>query len=465
MMDIDHAADAAPAQRFSDARRVDAIEAAAIALDGGPAQYAPLLRDLGRASWALLGSASHGTHEFYRERAHITGRLIVEHGFDAVAIEGDWPEAYRIDRYVRGLGDDAFATEALDGFKRFPCWLWRNADMVDFVDWLREYNAQRAPAHRFGFYGLDLYSLHGSMTAVLDYLRRADRSIHAKTRARYACFDQYSGDTDAYGWMAALGVSRRCNEEVLATLVELRQHAAHVQRDGSAEAIEAAFDAEQNARLVRNAERYYRAMAQRGASTWNMRDEHMFETLEALERHLHRRLGRTPKIVVWAHNAHLGDARATEAGRAQGELNLGQLLRQRHGDAVRQVGFTTYDGTVTAASGWGALAERKTVRPARADSHEALLHLTGIARFLLPLRGRGPAQRRVTAALAEPRLQRAIGVIYRPEAEHASHYARSWLPEQFDWLVHLDHTRALEPLERSARWAESDLPETHPTGL
>lgn len=422
-----------------------------------------LLAMVGDARFVLLGEATHGTHEFYRERARITRRLIAERGFHAVAVEGDWPDASRVNRFVRGLGEDDFAVEALDGFRRFPTWMWRNADVLEFVEWLRAHNVARPPGQHAGFYGVDLYSLHRSMAAVLRHLDAADPDAARRARERYACFDQYGEDSKLYGLMAGLGSAEGCEQEVISAWIDLQRRSVQAASSGAPDAdAEAAFDAEQNALLVKNAEAYYRSIYRREVSSWNLRDRHMDETLERLERHLHARHGEPPRIVVWAHNSHLGDARASDKGRRRGELNLGQLVRERHGREALLVGFSTHHGSVTAASDWGAPAERKRVRPSLPDSYERVMHASGVPRFLLPLRGDGAHVR----ALAEPRIERAIGVVYRPETERQSHYFFATLPEQFDALIHVDTTRAVEPLERGSAWLDTqELPETYPAGV
>jgi erythromycin esterase-like protein len=442
---------------------VGAVREAAHPLAGSAEDYDPLMRLIGDARFVLLGEASHGTHEFYRERAQITKRLIREKGFTAVAVEADWPDAYRVNRYVRGVGQDAEAVDALAGFKRFPTWMWRNADVLDFVGWLRAHNdALPARAPKVGFYGLDLYSLHASMEAVLGYLDKIDPEAASRARDRYSCFDHFGEDTQTYGYAAGFGLSESCEGEVVSQLVELRRRAAeYASRDGRV-AEDEFFFVEQNARLVKNAEEYYRSMFRGRVSSWNLRDQHMAETLDALAAHLERQ-GQQAKVVVWEHNSHLGDARATQMGEA-GEWNVGQLVRERHGGEAVLVGFSTYAGTVTASSDWDAPAERKRVRAALAESYEALFHETGVPRFLLPLRDGGEA----AAGLSEARLERAIGVIYRPDTERQSHYFYARLPAQFDAVLHFDETRAVEPLERTARWRQGEAgeaPETYPSGL
>lgn len=422
--------------------------------------YDPLIRSIGDARFVLLGEASHGTHEFYRERAQITKRLIEEKGFSAVAVEADFPDAYRVNRYVRGESRDADAVEALGGFKRFPSWMWRNADVLDFVGWLRFYNDYLPPDRsKIGFYGLDLYSLHSSIEAVLHYLDKIDPDGAKRARERYACFDHFGEDTQAYGYAAGLGFSSSCEDEVVSQLLELNRRAAELAtRDGRV-ARDDFFFAEQNARLVKNAEQYYRTMYRSDVSSWNLRDRHMVETLVELERHLSSR-DRKAKIIVWEHNSHLGDARATEMSR-RGEWNVGQLIRQRFGDESVLVGFTTFNGTVTAASSWGGPAERKRVRDALPNSVESLFHETGIERFLLLM----PKNSRANSALQKPFLERAIGVIYRPETERQSHYFTTRLSDQFDAVIHFDETRAVEPLERTSEWEAGEVFETFPEGV
>lgn len=436
-----------------------AVRESAYPLTGVREDYDPLIGLIGDARFVLLGEASHGTHEFYAARAEITKRLIKEKGFTAVAVEADFPDAYRVNRYVRGVGQDTDSNTALAGFKRFPVWMWRNSDVLDFVGWLRAHNdALAADEKKTGFYGLDLYSLHVSIEAVLGYLDNVDPEAAKRARYRYSCFDHFGEDTQAYGYAAGFNLTESCENEVTHQLVELRRRAAeYASRDGRVAADEFFF-AEQNARLVKNAEEYYRAMFRGRVSSWNLRDRHMAETLDHLVAHLEGQ-GQQAKIVVWEHNSHLGDARATEMGE-RGELNVGQLVRERYGDESVLVGFSTYTGTVTAASDWDAQPERKRVRPALKGSYEALFHETGVPRFLLNLRDDDK-----TAGLSEPRLERAIGVIYRPETDRASHYFFARLSAQFDAVLHFDETRAVEPLERAAGWEKGEAPETFPSGM
>jgi len=439
---------------------LDAVRLDAQPLHGGDGDYDALLELVGDARLVALGEASHGTHEFYRERARITRRLIEERGFTAVAVEGDWPDADRVSRYVQGFGDDADGEEALRGFQRFPTWMWRNAEVLDFIGWLRAHNERLAPAQpSVGFYGLDLYSLGASMQAVVAYLDEVDPAGAARARRRYECLHPFSGDSAGYGQAVLLGVSEPCRRRVLEQLVELRRHAGDYLRADGLVAEDRYFLAEQNATVVADAEEYYRTMFAGPAPSWNLRDRHMADTLDQLQVHLSRH-GDAGKVVVWEHNSHVGDARSTEMAQ-RGELNLGQLMRERHAHDVVLVGFSTYAGTVTAASEWGGEAERKRVRPALADSYEALLHATEIPAFLLCPLGMSASGR----ALREPRLQRAIGVIYRPESERQSHWFAACVSQQFDALVHIDVTRAVEPLERTGAWELGEPPETYPTAL
>jgi len=432
-----------------------AIRENAQRVTGARQDYDSLMELIGDSRFVLLGEASHGTHDFYDTRAQITEWLIQEKGFSAVAVEADWPDAYRANRYVQGRSSDGQAIEALDSFRRFPTWMWRNTDVVEFIAWLREFNdALPKGKRKVGFYGLDLYSLHASARAVLDFLDKVDPEAARRARYRYSCFEHFGEDTQAYGYAARFGLSKSCEDEVVGQLVEMRKRAADLaSRDGHVDPDDF-FMAEQNARLVKNAERYYRSMFESRIESWNLRDQHMVETLDALTEHLG---GSSAKIVVWAHNSHLGDARATQLEQS-GELNVGQLVRERHGENAVLVGFTTYTGTVTAASDWDGPTERKGVRPALSESYEALFHETGTPSFLLNLRGANW----LSGVLDPQRLERAIGVIYLPESERVSHYFYARLAEQFDAVIHLDQTRAVEPLERTSQWETGDVPETFP---
>jgi erythromycin esterase-like protein/predicted phosphoribosyltransferase len=414
---------------------------------------------VGDARLVLIGEASHGTHDFYAARAKMTRRLIEQRGFCGVAVEADWPDAYRVNRFVRGRSEDATAEEALGGFERFPTWMWRNTVVLDFVGWLRERNDRVGDeARKAGFYGLDLYSLRRSIDEVISYLERVDPESAARAKERYSCFDHASGDDgQSYGFAAAFGAGESCEQEAVAQLVELQRQAHEYARPDGLLAEDEAFYAERNAVVVQNAERYYRTMFGGQVASWNLRDQHMVETLEALAEHLGRVRGEPAKIVVWAHNSHLGDARATETG-SRGELNVGQLVRERHEGQCRLIGFTTYTGTVTAADDWDEPADRKVVRPGMANSVEELFHQVGSKEFLIWFDVAPPAAQ----VLGSARLERAIGVIYRPQTERQSHYFHARVADQFDAVIHIDETRALEPLERTARWERGEAPLTYP---
>ncbi|MDB6058618.1 MAG: erythromycin esterase-like enzyme [Verrucomicrobiales bacterium] len=447
---------------LSSRRTIDTVRKFASPLTGASTDYDPLLELVGDAQFVLLGESTHGTHEFYNSRAEITKRLITEKGFNVIALEADWPDALRVNRYVRGGDQDETANEALSEFKRFPTWMWRNADMVGFMGWLRAHNAttRNHPAwSKVGVYGLDLYSLHASIDAVIRYLQKMDPEAAKEARVRYSCFEHFGEDAHSYRLTASQHKSLSCEDVVVEQLVEMQKRATDLlNRDGRAAADELFF-AEQNALVARNAEKYYRAMYRGRPNTWNLRDTHMVDTLDRLMEHF-RSQGEVPKAVVWAHNSHLGDARATQMTN-RGEINVGQLMRERHGDKTVLVGFTTATGTVTAASDWGDPAERKQVREPLQDSYEELFHDVAIPNFLLTIR----LNRTLYRALAPELLERAIGVIYRPETERWSHYFSSNIAEQFDAVIHFDETQAVEPLERTSQWDEGEYPETYPTAL
>lgn len=439
---------------------LDIIRAAAQPVLGAADDYDPIIELARNARFVLIGEASHGTTEFYRERARITRRLIAELGFNGVAAEADWPDAHRANQWVQDRSDDPDVLAALSDFHRFPRWMWRNEEVREFLVWLREHNDALPPDMRkVGFHGLDLYSMQRSTEAVISYLEKVDPPSAARARARYGCFDHFGDNPQVYGQMAALGAAEPCENEVVGQLVEMQQQRATLAADGP-EAADDYFAALQNARLAKNAEAYYRSMFRGRVSSWNLRDQHMAESLEALAAHV----GPESKWVVWAHNSHLGDARATGMA-AEGEWNLGQLVRERHGDQAVLVGFTTHTGTVTAATNWDAPALQRRVRPSLPESHERQLHLAAAGMspdYLLVLRDGGA----VAEHLITPKLERAIGVIYRPETERFSHYFPSALSQQFDVVIHLDETTALVPLDPDSGWETvEELPETFPFGV
>jgi protein-L-isoaspartate(D-aspartate) O-methyltransferase len=397
----------------------------------------------------LLGEASHGTAEFYQARAAITRRLIERHGFTIVAVEADWPDAAAVDRFVRHRPARLWAEQP---FQRFPTWMWRNTDVAAFVDWLRGQNEAIAdPERRAGFYGLDIYNMRGSIAAVLSYLEEVDPAAARIARERYGCLTPWQNEYATYGRAVLTEFYRKCEAEVIAQCRDLLAR----ELDYAAEDEVGFLDAAQNARLIASAERYYRIMYYGGAESWNLRDTHMFETLE----HLLEAGGAGAKAVVWAHNSHIGDARHTDMGQVRGELNIGQLCRERWGETAALIGFGTHTGTVAAASDWDGEMEVKRVRPSHRDSYEQLCHESGVERFLLHVGDDGAARR----GLLRPRLERFIGVIYRPETELHSHYAATCLPEQFDAWVWFDETNAVSPIGRTQR--REGVPDTYPFGV
>ena len=406
-----------------------------------------LLARIGDARVVLLGEASHGTAEFYLARERITRALIEKKGFAFVAIEGDWPDAARVDHYVRHA---EYPPSEWTAFSRFPTWMWRNEEVRGFVDWLHGYNSAR-PAHaRVAFHGLDLYSLYSSIRAVLEYLEEVDPDLAIHARQRYECLAPFEGEPAIYAKAALNPDYQTCEKPVLDMLNELlSRHRRYAEHDS-----DRFLDAIQNARLVADAEEYYRTMYYGSHSAWNLRDTHMFETLESLLKHY----GDGSKAVVWAHNSHVGDSDATDMSR-RGEFNIGRLCRARFGKDLYTIGFGTDHGTVAAASNWDAPMEIKQVRPSLEGSFERLCHQTGLPGFLLPFK---KAQGRVLEALSERFLERAIGVIYRPETERQSHYFRACLPEQFDEYIWLDQTRAITPF---ATGVLPGVPDTYPFGL
>ena len=419
-----------------------------------------LLQWIGDRTLVLLGEAMHGTHDFYETRANLTKRLIENGRCQAVVVEADWPDAYRANRYVRGTSDDATAERSLRDFQRFPTWMWRNSVVVDFLERLRAFNASCSREEdRVGFYGMDLYSIFRSIGVILRYLDDHDPTAAARAKSRYRCFDLFGDTAQAYGYTTGLGMAKSCEAAVVAQLVELQSQDFRREHALRAPGEDDLFYIEQNARLVKNAEAYYRTMFQGDVASWNLRDRHMVETLVALDGHLRRRIAR-PKLVVWAHNSHLGDARATDFAR-RGEWNVGQLLRERHAHETFLLGFTTHTGTVTAASEWDGPAGQKQIRPALPESYEALFHEMERDRFALNLRDDDS----LANALRGPLLERAIGVLYLPESERRSHYFQADLTRQFDAVLHVDETSALEPLERMAPWSDGEAPETYPSAL
>jgi erythromycin esterase-like protein len=412
---------------------VQLVRNAARPLAGVATDHDALMNAIGESRYVLLGEATHGTHEFYTERARISRRLIEERGFAAIVVEGEFPAGRRVNEYLHGRGSDASPEAALSGFTEFPVWMWRNAEVRDFVRDLRALNAGRAAGNRVSFYGMDVYSLYPSQRDVIAYLERIDPAAAARARTRYACFAPYGSDPQRYGREASTSASTSCAAQAAEQLTEMEQRFAAAPADPEL------FDAVQSARVVRGAEEFYRRSFERGEAAWNARDRHMAATLAALATHLEAR-GQRGRIAVWAHNSHVGDARATEFG-GRGQLTLGQLMRERALAETFLLGFTTYEGTVVAATSWGTPGRATALRPALAGSYSALFHDTGIQSFLLILRG-SP----VAAPFRDMRLERAVGVVYAPQTERQSHYFLAALADQFDAVIHLDRTTAVNPL-------------------
>jgi erythromycin esterase len=412
---------------------------------------APLLERIGNARYVLLGEASHGTSEYYAWRHRISQRLIREKGFSFIAVEGDWPDCYRVNRYIRGFADSGRnAREVLHQFNRWPTWMWANLEVIELAEWLRAHNEKLPAERKVGFYGLDVYSLWDSMHAVLEYLERSDGKAAESARKAFECFEPYSEDVQEYA-RATMWVPESCEDEVITLLRDLRKTIPKYDADGR----EAYFDAEQNALVAKNAELYYRTMVRGGASSWNIRDGHMFETLERLMRHH----GPDAKAIVWEHNTHIGDARATDM-RALGEVNLGQFVREEHGDeAVVLVGFSSHRGTVIAGDSWDAPMEVMRVPPGRAGSWEDVLHQAGDDDKMLLFD-------RISrlSPIYEERGHRAIGVVYHPEYEHYGNYVPTVLPQRYDALLYFDESHALHPLHIKPT-EEHEVPETYPTGV
>lgn len=441
------------------------LEAAVDALPGVIANVAEPLPDIddprfgamfdrfADARVVLLGEASHGTSEFYRARAAISRRLIEHHGFNVVAVEADWPDAATVDRFVR---DRPWRAGELKAFDRFPTWMWRNREFDEFIRWLGKHNRNRTAERMCGFYGLDLYNLSGSMRAVIDFLEREDPELARLAHRRYGCLDPWAEEPQLYGRNALIEGYARCEVGVVQMLKDLLAR----QIDCFAEECEEWLDAAANARLVKDAEAYYRVMYHGAAESWNLRDTHMFETLGMI-------LDAKPdsRAIVWAHNSHIGNAAFTEMGMSRGELNIGQLAKEKFGQEARLIGFGTHTGTVAAADDWDEPMKVKQVRPSLPDSYERASHDSGVPSFLLDLR-QAETDGAVREALMEPRLERFIGVIYRPETERWSHYSEAILPKQFDAWIWFDQTRAVTPLpgeEKPGGQAHED--ETYPFGL
>lgn len=441
---------------MADQSNLKSLSLFASSFDNSSPDYAYLLKNIGDAHLVLIGEASHGTHEFYKIRSQLTKHLIEEKGFHAIAIEGDWPDVYNLNKYAKNFDKPADGYAAIKGFERFPSWMWCNDDMLEFIKWLRSYNDHLSNNQiKAGIYGLDLYSLHTSMDSVIHSLEKRDPQAAERARSRYECLQKYRPDPTSYAYATEKGIAPGCEEEVYDQMIELLERYSSTMPQYEDEQ-EEELSLLQNAKVVANAEAYYRALLKGPEVTWNLRDHHMMETLEDIRAHYSQLLGYLPKIIVWAHNSHIGDARATSLAE-KGEINIGQLAREKYGNDCYLIGFSTYQGEVTAASTWGGVTERKRVRPALEGSYEHLFHHLRIPNFLLFFNEQTP--------LTGPYLQRAIGVIYRPETERMSHYYHASLSQQFNAIIHLDTTSAVRPLHKSHVWEKGEFPETFPTGL
>jgi erythromycin esterase-like protein len=427
----------APEAPADPAPSLTAVRQAAIPITGAGTDYADVMAAAASARRILLGESTHGTHEYYRERGRLTERLIREQGANAVAIEGDWSATHRVNLYVRGLGSDRSAGEALRGYTGFPAWMWGNADFRDFVERLRALNLERPAEQRVGLYGMDVYDLFDAAAAVQAYLKRTAPEAAQRAARHYRCFASYGRDRWAYG-TATRNPRKSCRAQAQAVLADLRR----LPSTADPVAAEALFAALRSAASVAAAEEYFRTAAV-GSLAWNVRDRHMADNVDEIARHAEATSGRPGKVVMWSHNTHSGDARATYAAE-RGELNLGQLMRQRHGQAAFLIGFFSHGGTVFAAPEWDARGRRYDMRPALPGSYSALFHATGIPAFSLLIRG-SPA---VSRALAGPLLERAIGVVYLPGSERTAHYFSARLAEQFDAAIYFDRTSAVTPLAR-----------------
>lgn len=420
--------------------------------------YIKLIDYIGDAQIVLLGEATHGTKQFYDIRAEITKLLITQKNFNAIAIEGDWPDAYQVNLYINNKEYNS-ASDALSSFSRFPTWMWANKSILSLIEWLKEHNSKQEEPNkknnRIGFFGLDLYSLYSSIEAVINTLEKIDPKAAQEAKEYYSCFDQYKYNPQAYGYAVFLRIIRSCSKEVLESLQKiLAKDYSKLEQDKNLS--DETFYIEQNARVIKNAENYYRSMFINENSNWNLRDSHMFEILKHLVEYYKSQGVKEPKIIVWAHNSHIGNAAATEMAE-RGEYNIGQLAKEYYRQKAISIGFSTYSGTVSAASNWDAPVERKNIRPALEHSYEDLFHNANIPNFWLPLKDK--------SIIPQILLERAIGVIYAPLTERASHYFYANMPYQFDAIIHIDKTDALEPLAKTEEWIQGEIPDIFPSGL
>ncbi len=425
------------------------IQRAALYLD--ETAITTLLDNIGDANIVLLGEATHGTHEFYELRSEISKRLILEKNFTTITIEGDWPDAYAVNAYIQNNAYNN-AQEALQSFDRFPTWMWQNIPMLELVEWLKKYNQQKN--NSIYFYGLDLYSLYKSIDAIITTLTKINPEVAKKVKTNYSCLELFRDNPQAYGYYLFSQLTKSCQKEVIEALKNIETIEWEKLKNKISSKDE--FFIMQNERVVKNSENYYRSLFINEINNWNLRDTHMMETIKEIIKH-HKKNGiKNPKIIIWAHNSHIGNSAATQMS-AQGEFNIGHLIKEKFGKQAYSVGFTTYQGTVSAAPEWHMPVERKNIRTALVNSYEDLFHTVGISKFLLSLEDKDIVPKQL--------LERAIGVIYAPLTERQSHYFYASLAYQFDAVIHFDTTSALEPLEKTTQWIEGEVPETYPSGL
>ncbi|KAI0335983.1 hypothetical protein GY45DRAFT_1316007 [Cubamyces sp. BRFM 1775] len=477
------------------AREKELFGAHAHRLSWSSSSYDPIINAIGDAQVVLIGDGSHGTYEFYAHRANLTQRLIEEKGFTAIAVEADWPDAFRINRYIHGgaLGDSTKIKNARDSlaeFERFPKWMWKNEVMPPFIAYLKQHNERilnetNDPSETVSFYGMDLYSLHRSAQQVIEYLEKVDPEGAKAARKRYNCFERFGEDTMRYAYETQFGLKKDCHREVIENLKNLlvNRHKIlehELGRDANGHPHEEQFVAEMNALVVKDAEEYYRTMMTEDVLSWNLRDEHFARTVASIAQFLapsDSGPGRA-KIVVWAHNSHIGDARATDMGRRRGEINIGQRCREIFGDdKVFNIGFLTNRGTVTASHNWDEPPYLQRMNPPIDNSLEAIFDKwadmdTFIVTHKIITDDKGKTKKiKVSEELSDfldrPRYQRFIGVIYRRLTEVPSHYSKCSAAKQFDCIAHVRESRGIEPLESENTWkgqkAEADL--TFPFGV
>lgn len=443
-------------------KKTSVLESFIHPIEGNKTDYDALLDCIADARVVLLGEATHGTHEFYAARAEITKRLIKEKNFTVIGIEGDWPDTYRVNRYVHHKGADKSAEDALADYKRFPAWMWRNREFVSFIEWLRIHNQSMFEANNMvDVFGLDVYSLHRSIEVVIEELRKIDPKMAQEAEQKYACFDAYQ-DPQEYGYIASLFLNKTCHNQVMEQYIALKNKEIAFFKDENLNPEEEKFYIEQNALVIKNAEEYYRSLfGQAPSVSWNIRDRHMMQTVTAIETFKKETTGKEAKMVIWAHNSHIGDARGTQMA-SYGEINIGQLAKEQYGPDAVSVGFSTYTGTVSAASAWGADVEKKYVRSALDESIESFFHLSTQDAFYIVL-DEDPAIYEFFDT--KDYLQRAIGVVYLPQTERQSHYFLAEITRQYDVVIHFDVSHAVEPLDKSTEWEKGeDVPETFPFG-